>query len=90
MSRSCRILATMGPTKAPATIDYRLSTIDYEEELAMNRDKVCPLRVLASEAGVPGWGPVNDRRTACLGCLCAWYDAARECCVLVSIARCAV
>lgn len=56
----------------------------------MNRDKVCPLRVLASEAGVPGWGPVNDRRTACPGPSCAWYDAARECCALVSIARRAV
>ena len=47
----------------------------------------CPLRVLAAEAGKPGWGPVNCQRAACQGPVRAWYDPARECCALLTLAR---
>lgn len=53
----------------------------------MEQKKVCPLRVLASEAGNSGWGPVDGRRTACLGPACAWYDAAAGRCAVLTIAR---
>ena len=49
--------------------------------------KVCPLRVLASETGSAGWGPVNRDATACVGPVCAWYDAARECCAVLEAAK---
>lgn len=39
----------------------------------------------------PGcYGDAARRAVACPGPACAWYDAARECCALVSIARRAV
>ena len=49
--------------------------------------KVCPLRVLASETGSAGWGPVNIKATACLGPVCAWYDAAHGRCSVLTLAR---
>ena len=53
----------------------------------MEQKTVCPLRVMASEAGNSGWGPVDVRRTACLGSLCAWWDAARECCAVLEAVK---
>lgn len=39
----------------------------------------------------PGrYGDAARRAVACPGPACAWYDAARECCAIVSIARRAV
>ena len=49
--------------------------------------RVCPLRVLASETGSAGWGPVNIKATACVGPACAWYDAAHERCAVLTLAR---
>lgn len=37
----------MTPIEALATIDYRLSTIDYEGVTTMEKEKVCPLRQAA-------------------------------------------
>ena len=53
----------------------------------MDQNRVCPLRVLAEETGRKGWGPVNRERTGCMGPVCAWYDAARECCAVLTLAR---
>ena len=80
----------MTPIEAPATIDYRLSTIDYEEVTIMEQKKVCPLRVSAGfVAQGASWGlaTLPDGWPDCLGPACAWYDQAAERCALLTIAR---
>ena len=56
----------------------------------MVEEKVC---VILASAGViaqgasQGRGQLPDRWNACIGPACAWYDAARECCAVLSLAR---
>ena len=53
-------------------------------------EKACPLRTVA---GVVAQGASQGAMTLqpgwdlCQGPACAWYDAARECCALLTLAR---
>lgn len=52
-------------------------------------EKVCPL-VLAAKGIAEGAAAGRGRATgstACRGPACAWYDAARECCAVLTLAR---
>lgn len=78
--------ATMPGTEAPATIDYRLSTIDYEEEPTMETEKVCPIIASAgviAQGAAQGRGQLSPGWDLCVGPACAWYDAARERCAIL-------
>lgn len=53
-------------------------------------EKACPLRV---SAGIIALGASQGRGVLpagwgiCVGSACAWFDAARECCAVLALAR---
>lgn len=80
----------MTPIDALATIDYRLSTIDYEEVPTMDQAKVCPLRqaaVTVAVAAARGAAQAKPGAHRCPGPACAWWDARAERCALLTLAR---
>ena len=80
----------MALTEALATIDYRLSTIDYEEVPTMDQTKSCPLLLAAALTALgagAGRVTVSPEAPKCQGPACAWWDARAERCALLTLAR---
>lgn len=56
----------------------------------MEHEKACPLRVSAGIIALgasQGCGVLPEGWSHCLGPVCAWFDAARECCAVLEAAK---
>ena len=56
----------------------------------MENEKACPLRTAAgvvAQGASQGCGVLPEGWSHCLGPVCAWFDAARECCAVLALVR---
>ena len=56
----------------------------------MENEKACPLRTAAgvvAQGASRGWDVLPEGWSHCLGPVCAWFDAARECCAVLEAAK---
>ena len=56
----------------------------------MENEKACPLRTAAgvvAQGAAQGRGGLPEGRSHCMGPACAWYDAEKERCAVLEIAR---